>query len=147
VDESEFLKPLIRLKDAIDSLDPRATNILAAHAAIEHELDLAIAHELPKADRLISLGFGQKIRVWAATQEYDDKLLDVVVTALVRLNDLRNAVAHGDSPKKVDAALKRLVDCLPDDAPHRDRADVLYVAAFISGVLSGPSRRRPKIMR
>jgi hypothetical protein len=82
------------------------------------------------------LGFGQKISVWAAAQAYDDKTLDQVIGVLLRFNELRNSVAHGDDRQKVDAAVRRLVDALPDDAPHKEKAEVGYAAAFLFGALN-----------
>ena len=122
--QDKFLEPLLRLKAALDGMDPRTAEILALHAAIERELDSALKRALPKANRLYGLGFGHKISVWAAAQSHDDTVLDQVTGVLLRFNELRNSVAHGDNRQKIDAAVGRLIGALPEDAPHKEKAEV-----------------------
>jgi hypothetical protein len=143
--QDKFLEPLLRLKTALDGLDPRASEILALHAAIERELDWALMRALPKANRLYGLGFGHKISVWAAAQRHDDKILDQLIGVLLRFNELRNSVAHGDNRQKVDAAVRRLIGALPEDAPHKEKAEVGYAAAFVFGALNAKGAALSKI--
>jgi hypothetical protein len=140
VTEDGIFAPLARLKAALDDLDSRASEILALHAAIEKELDLALEACLPKAERLWGLGFAQKLSVWFAAQRVDGPEIQIAVNVMKRFNELRNRVAHPGSQADVDAAIRRLTESLPEQAPHRSVADPKLAAAFIMGILNSSRR-------
>ena len=133
--EDGTFAPLVRLKAALDALDPRASQILALHAAIEKELDLALQESLPRAERLWGLGFGQKISVWHAAQDVDGEEIEVAVAVMKRFNELRNEVAHPGGGKNVDAAIERLSPPLPRR----------FSKSRHSGLRHGTSRIRERI--
>ena len=103
-----------RLQHMRAAIDARAPDILACHAAIEAELDLALAATLPRAERLRGLGFGQKVSVLQASTT--SLWSDGVAPALIALNELRNCVAHGDRKKTracyraLSKAVERMLD-------------------------------------
>jgi hypothetical protein len=86
-------------------MDDRAPAILAYHAAIERELELAIARKVPRPSSLTGLSYGHKVRIWSALQEVSDDLVERVAKPMLKFNDLRNAIAHGDNKREVDAVL------------------------------------------
>ncbi|MFC5389880.1 hypothetical protein U0030_02245 [Brevundimonas bullata] len=96
-----------RLAEAAGRIDKRAPEIFAYHAAMEMEIDVVLTSLLPRADKLSRLGFPHKVSVlnaaWAGAPEAADKLCH----ALVRFNDLRNAIAHFNQ-REVEACLKKL---------------------------------------
>jgi hypothetical protein len=122
-----------RLAAAIEALDDRAATVLAYHAAIERELDLAIARHLPKPERLRKLSFGHKVSVWASLQNVSEKTVDRTRLPLLKFNDLRNAIAHGDKKREVDATFKKLLESIP---VSRADLDLKGVAAYIFGALN-----------
>jgi hypothetical protein len=124
-----------RLKAALDKLDPRATEVLAYHAAIEREVELAIERRIPRPLRLKGLSYGHKVSVWAALQNVSDQWVERVARPMLRFNDLRNAIAHGNNKREVDAALKNLFDSIPNLEPPVD-PDLEQAAAFIFGSLN-----------
>ena len=127
------MEPINRLSAAVESLDNRSAEILTYHAAIERELDLAIAREMPHASRLRGLSFSHKISVWAALMSKSDEHVGMATKVLIRLNDLRNAVAHGDEGVSIDKAMKRLHEALPSSTPPT--ITVRHAAAFVLGFL------------
>ena len=133
-DPPDFLGSIERLQEAVDQLDSRAPSVLAYHAAIERELDLAIGRSLPKPGRLSGLSFGHKVRVWAALQNAPDETVELVVLPLLRFNDLRNAIAHGDRKHEVDANMQNLLISVPEITTIDP--DLSYIAAFIFGSLN-----------
>ena len=134
----ELLAPMHRLGAAKSAIDERAHEILALHAALEREMDLALARALPHSDRLKGMGFGQKISILAACNKAAD--VDEMVKPLVQFNELRNAVAHGDSKAKVTAGIERLAATLPPLEPGLPGSDLDYAAAFLFGVLNSKKR-------
>jgi hypothetical protein len=125
-----------RLRAVLDYLDPRASLILAYHAGIEHELDRALARQLPNPQLLRKLGFGQKVSVWGATQNRSADDVDTEVRLLLTLNELRNAVAHGDNRAAVDAHLRRLLENTEwTEAPLDDDA-VHFAAGWLFGIVN-----------
>lgn len=106
-----------RLREAVERMDDRAPAILAYHAAIERELELAIARKVPRPSSLTGLSYGHKVRIWSALQEVSDDLVERVAKPMLKFNDLRNAIAHGDNKREVDAVLGGLWASVPTEGP------------------------------
>ena len=134
--EQEMQRSFERLQSGVASLDDRAHMILAMHASIERELDLALAAELPNPSALKRLGFGQKVGVWAAMQPGTADDIERLAAPLVRFNDLRNSVAHGDSTKKVDGCIASLVEAVPGTQGQEKSLTLWVVAGYIFGLLN-----------
>ena len=132
-DDIAGMEPIRRLNSAVDSLDNRAAEILTLHAAIERELDLAISRQMPHPERLHGLGFGHKVGLWAGLNDKPDDHVSKLTVVLLRLNDLRNCIAHGDSGQKIDASVKRLYDTIPKVTTLP--ISLKFVGAFILGFL------------
>lgn len=115
--------------------DERTGDILNFHAMLERELDLFIGRALPRADRLHGLGFGHKIGIWAACLSLSNELVDPIRKSLVRFNDLRNSVAHGDSREEVDKRLAKLVAALPPAAKNKEPT-LDDVGGFLLGTIA-----------
>lgn len=132
---------LSRLAATASTIDQRAAVILTYHSAIEREIDHVLADTLPRADRLKRFGYGHKVDVlgaaWKGSPEAGDKLYDV----LVKFNDLRNAVAHGDRADMVDQVLGRLIAAYRDMVADSDNhIEIDSMAAGIIGFMAdGPS--------
>lgn len=137
-DDIEGMEPIKRLNAAVDSLDNRAAEILTLHAAIERELDLAISRKMPNPKRLHGLGFGHKVGLWSALNEKSDDHVGKLTIVLIRLNDLRNCIAHGDDGQKIDVSVKKLYDVIPRVVPIA--INLRHVGAFILGFLHPMSK-------
>jgi hypothetical protein len=92
--EEELKNGFARLQAVRGGIDYRAPDILACHAALEHEVDLALEMLLPRPEHIAKLSFGNKIRVLQAAS--DSGWADGVAAALTCFNDLRNCIAHND---------------------------------------------------
>ncbi|PCE41210.1 hypothetical protein COO09_16160 [Rhizorhabdus dicambivorans] len=126
----DFGKGFERLRAALASTDQRAGQILALHAAIEREMDIALRDLLPHATRLRGLGYSQKASVLAALTPYPDSMVTTWwLKPIERFNELRNGVAHGDSSDRVDAAIDRLKKSFDSFPPPSDRFDDVTIAA------------------
>ena len=136
--EYNSLEGWLRIGHATQAMDERAALILTLHAALEQEMEVVLRHLLPRGDRLGSrLGFSQKIDVLAAAWQGDAEMIDKVCRVLVRFNDLRNAVAHGDA-REFKKALDKLMhaNLSIGGVPEIDQPLVL-VAANICAALGG----------
>lgn len=81
------------------------------------------------------LSFGHKVSVWAATQSEVREGLESEVKALLHFNDLRNAIAHGDKKREVDAVLTKLLRDTPAELSDEDSID--FAAGWIFGIVNG----------
>ena len=115
--EREKKSGIQRLIDVRENIDQRASLILTYHAALECETDRLLAKLLPRANKLRGLGFGQKISVLDAAWPGQPALAEVLFSALVQFNDLRNAVAHGDSKREVDRIISKIERHLGSNLP------------------------------
>lgn len=106
VDYDAF-EALGRLAEAERNLDERSALIMTFHAALEREMDYVLAKLLPYAEKVRRIGFAHKIQVLAAAWIGDADAGELLRTTLVRFNDVRNAVAHGDT-EEVEATVIRL---------------------------------------
>ncbi|MDQ0136130.1 hypothetical protein J2T08_004051 [Neorhizobium galegae] len=95
-------------------------------------MDEMLARSLPRAEKLRSggLGFQQKISVLNAAWQGDPESGDNLAKALVRFNDLRNSVAHGDSKKEVAASHKNLIKAVAQIDPNQREAPSPYELAI-----------------
>ncbi|MBO9377708.1 hypothetical protein GG804_13105 [Sphingomonas histidinilytica] len=134
----EIFAPFQRVQDALRGLDARAAEILALHAAVEREMDLALARSLPHADRLRKLGFGQKLSVLAAATNLDQSIVDRWLKPAIALNELRNAIAHGDGAAQITKLISKLRSTLTEDRDASIVACANTICGRIHG-LSGPS--------
>lgn len=120
-----------RLAEAAEQIDKRAPEIFAYHVALELELDVVLAALLPRADKLSRLGFQHKVSVLNAAWIGDGDSGDKLSAALVRFNDLRNAIAHFDRGQ-IDGAFRKLRQAYAEIAPRRaEEADVAEIATGI----------------
>jgi len=129
---------LARMAEELAKLDDRASLILTCHAALEREIDEVLSRSLPRADRLRNLGFANKITVLNAAWKGSDDAGDRLNAALFRFNELRNAVAHVNAPKEIDAkiALLRAAfdQVLPDNGLEGD--SITEMAAGLVGFMA-----------
>lgn len=129
-----------RFEAAFAEMDPRLGEILAGHAAIEREIDIMLERTLPAARRLKGLGFGHKIGLWGACMDEGNKAVDNILPAFVKLNDLRNAVAHGDKRALVDRKIAALLVALPIRQVS-DEYSLTRAVGFMLGVVAVSARR------
>ena len=112
---------------------PLTTQILDAHATIEGELDAFSQLVLPRADRLRGMGFGHKASLFAASLNIADAIIDPLVKALSRVNDLRNSVAHNATENEIEQKLSVFIDGLPPAAG--ENRDFDSSVAFLLGTI------------
>lgn len=138
--EYDHFEGLRRLGEARAKLDDRAGAVLTFHAALEREIDFVLARLMPRPDKLRGLGFGQKVSVLAAAWRGTPESGDMICAALLRLNELRNSIAHGDERRVVDRHEELLAQAFAEIFPdHRDVRDVEIIAAGLVGFLAdGP---------
>ncbi|WP_162182335.1 hypothetical protein [Neorhizobium galegae] len=88
-----------------------AVEVLTYHAALELEVDAVLKKLLPFAEKITEgrgrLGFQHKVSVLGAAWLGKPASADKLTVALIRFNDLRNAVAHNDG-KQVRACMEGL---------------------------------------
>lgn len=87
-----------------------AVEVLRCHAALEIEMDEFLNNALHNAAKLKAggLGFGHKIALVNACWKGEPQSGDKLANALVKFNDLRNGVAHGDHPNKIEKSFAKL---------------------------------------
>jgi hypothetical protein len=90
---------------------------------------------LPNATFLRGLGFRHKASVWAAAFPGTTDATKKLIAPILRLNDLRNCVAHGDSEKQVNAALEALLNALPASNSDTDQTKLEFAVGYITGLL------------
>jgi len=136
--EYNSLEGWLRIGQATQVMDERAALILTLHAALEHEMEIVLRHLLPRGDRLgPRLGFSQKIDVLAAAWEGDGEMIDMVCRVLVRFNDLRNAVAHGDAREFKKAYDKLMQANLSIGGVPEVDQPLVFVASNVCAALGG----------
>ncbi len=97
-----------RLGQAYATVNTRSITILRGHLCAELQLEAALAHLLPRASKLRKLSFGHKVSVLLASVA--SEALDNYARAFLTLNDLRNAVAHGDPDVEVRTLFNRFYE-------------------------------------
>ena len=127
---------LKRVQRAVPDLDPRTVDAIAFHLKLERELTEALAHILPRPERIARLGFGHKISILQATTS--DTWIDVVAEGLIAFDGLRHAAAHGNPKPEFDACLARVrvaVERL-SDVPVPATATIGGLAMALSAALA-----------
>lgn len=140
VDEAitAYLAPYKRIDLALQALDQRASEILALHAAIEREVDLALARSLPAPDRLRSIGFGHKLSLLAALTPLDQDQVDSWYRPAYAFNELRNAVAHGENAAQITKRIQAVGKALPGARDAQELHALAGVIANFVSIRSGP---------
>lgn len=122
----------VRFNELIGDLDERTAQVLAAHFTVERELDITLGHFLAQPDKLGSLKFGHKVQVLKAC--CPDPYIDVFVEPAVRLDNLRNALAHNNKAQ-VDgcfASLMNSFDGLSKDGVKDTAAGIVTAARILT---------------
>lgn len=128
----------IRMFDAAEKLDTNAALVMTLHAALEREMDEVLARQVAFPERLKGLGFGQKVKVIAATWPHQAETADQVHEALFRFNELRNVVAHSDERKKLNAAYNSLRSAHQQFGSRQENVDELVnIACDICALMGG----------
>lgn len=104
---------IFRVTESGGKPDPFAVEVLAYHGAIESEIERIISGLVERPDELFTapprLTFGHKVNVLRAVWNGEPGQADKICPVLLRLNDLRNAVAHTD-PKEIKGCLAGLIN-------------------------------------
>ena len=110
-------------------VDSTVYYVVTMHFLLERELERAIAHFLPRSEKLGRLSFGHKVSVLEAC--VDHRVINVIAPQLVAFNNLRNAVAHHDTKE-----FRRCVNAMNASFPMPEGDDPLviddnFVPAFL----------------
>jgi hypothetical protein len=97
---------MARLQDRSRAIHPQAAEIITAHAALELEVEQVLRRFLARPDKLPRLSIEHQLGVLRAL--LDDAWLDLVLDAISAYGELRNSVAHGDSPSNIAKVIGRL---------------------------------------
>jgi hypothetical protein len=84
----------VRFNELIGDLDERTAQVLAAHFAVERELDVTLSYFLPQPEKLGAIKFGHKVQLLRAC--CPDPYVDIFLDPILRLDNLRNALAHNN---------------------------------------------------
>ena len=101
----------IRFKELIGNLDERTAQVLAAHFTVERELDITLSYFLPQPDKLGSFKFGHKVQLLKAC--CPDPYVDVFLDPAIRLDNLRNALAHNNKAQ-IDGCFLAFVNSIDE---------------------------------
>lgn len=130
VDNDDLAEGHVRLRKALAGLDVRTGEILAAHIALEVELDLTFEELFPNPKVLAKMGFGNKVRILQAV--YSDVIVDMAGAPLLAFDALRNSIAHKHDRREINAKYKAVCDSLDID---KETATVQGIAHVLTTYL------------
>lgn len=91
---AEYDDLAVRFDALIGDFDARTAQVLAAHFAVEREIDITLAHFLPRPEKLGAFKFGHKVQLLKAC--CPDPYIEVFLEPAIQLDHLRNALAHNN---------------------------------------------------
>lgn len=98
--EYDGIGGILRVLEAGEKPETFAIEVITFHAAIEHEIEIALTKILPRPDALFSgtpkLGFAHKAKILNALWQRDGRDADKLAKVLHAFQNLRDAVAHTD---------------------------------------------------
>ena len=126
---------VMRLLKAGEKPHAFAIEVVTYHAAVESELELIIGSLVNRPQELFQasprLTFGHKANILKAVWKGDPKQADIITEVLLKLQNLRNAVAHTDHTE-IKGCLAGLTKAYRKiDATIGDEVSVLEVAQGI----------------
>jgi len=95
-----------RYGEAFRKADPRTMAVLAAHFAVEQELDVCVNHFLARPEKLGALKFGHKVMVLQAV--CPDAYVDHFAASCIALDYLRNSLAHNNQAE-IEGCMRRFL--------------------------------------
>jgi hypothetical protein len=95
-DTFDSFSSVFRLSEAAEKKDDRVAEVLALHFALERELDEALSKIVVRPERVLTLGFANKLRLLHAVWPGQPDRADAIFQTLNAFNELRNAFAHGN---------------------------------------------------
>jgi hypothetical protein len=91
---------VLRVLEAGQQPETFAIEVITFHAAIEHEIEVALRKIIPRPDALFTgspkLGFAHKAKILNALWQRDGVDADKLAKVLHAFQNLRDAVAHSD---------------------------------------------------
>ena len=91
---------VLRVLKAGEKPETFAIEVITFHAAIEHEIEIALSKIIPRPDALFTgtpkLGFAHKAKILNALWQRDGNDGDKLANVLHSFQNLRDAVAHSD---------------------------------------------------
>ncbi|MBB5740982.1 hypothetical protein GGQ93_002717 [Brevundimonas aurantiaca] len=141
---------LKRLAEAGERLDIGVAEVLVYHLAVEREVALVVDKLAVYPDPLRSLSHANRMKVLGAFWRGPKEAGEALLTVLQRFNELRNGVAHGDPPRRIEAAKSRLREAfavlLPGD--DENQRTIPEIAAGVIGFLAdNPSNAQLRLRR
>lgn len=126
---------VLRVLKAGEKLDTFAVEVLTFHAAIEHEIEVALRKIMPRPEALFTgtpkLGFAQKAKILNALWQRDGSDADKLANVLHAFQNLRDSVAHSDR-KQIKACNTNLTIAYREMArSENDDYSILEVAQGI----------------
>lgn len=136
---------LERLWTAEQRADPRSAKVLAHHAVLLQELHRTLSLMLPRGAALKGLGFKHLVQVLSSLTEPNLTVRrDRLCEGLFILNELRNAIAHGDAKTNVDALERKLHQNFYKDEALNLSTDDIVAFLFAELVFAGHHATLPR---
>ena len=127
-----------RLSKALRLNEPRITEIITLHVAVERELELALDALVKRPGHLRQLGHANRIKVFKSVCPFQENVVEPFVLLLQEFNKLRNAVAHGEPSNVLDRHIGTMSDLYKQLAPVGEKEpSVSLITAGIFGLLDG----------
>ena len=145
-----------RYREFIIGLNGLQGEVLAAHLAIEAEIELGLRRMLHHPDRvLVDGGYMMKLRllqaVWPSTAPIDGSHFSFMIL----LNKARNAIAHVGTRDRFPAAFEKLAHCAStelesdedwlEDPTEAIRGTTMRICGYIVGLTSGSDGEAVKL--
>jgi len=91
---------VLRVLEAGETPETFSLEVITFHAAIEHEMEIALRKVIPRPDALFTgtpkLSFAHKAKILSALWQRENEAADRLARVLHAFQNLRDAVAHSD---------------------------------------------------
>lgn len=126
---------ILRVLEAGEKPETFAIEVITFHAAIEHEIEIAISKIIPRPDAMFTgtpkLNFAHKAKVLNALWQRNTEDADKLSKVLQAFQNLRDAVAHSDR-KEIKACNTNLTIAYRDIA--RNESDDYPIVEVAQGI-------------
>lgn len=138
-----------RYREFILGLSGLQGEVLAAHLAIEAEIELGLRGMLHHPDRVLTdAGYMSKLRLLQAVWPASDPINGAYFSFMILLNKARNSIAHVGMRENFPSAFEKLARCAISELKSNGdwvsgpsealRGATMSVCGYLTGLTSGP---------